>query len=173
MKLRQVLASVIAGLTLLAVVTMSGAQATMASWGDSDYSKGGFTGKTILPPLISSCVLSPGLLGATPTITVIWHFPVGSGYATPGNIQYFLASGGLLPGLTQVVLGSNLTTSAPSAGNYTTVFGSALLGGLLGGSYLVGLRDAENGWTSTLTSYIASMGALGAGPTCTSAGQNP
>lgn len=169
MNRREKMTSAVAGVALLALVTIVGWQWTLASWVSREYAAGTFAAKTIPPPVISSCTLLPGPSGASPVVTIVWNFPSGNGYVNPANIQYFRASGGLLAGLTPVG-SSTVTTTGPVGVNYTTVFGSALLAGLLGSSYLVGLRDFENGWTSTLTSSTAAMGPLGINATCL---QNP
>jgi len=138
-----------------------------ATWTVPTFASGTVSAKVIPPPTLgSTCTLDPGLLGADPTVTITWQFPAGSGYVNPANVRYYVASGGLLPALTNVLLGSNLTTTGPVGGVYTTKFLSGLLSGLLGGTYLVGIRSYENTWTSTLASANASMLALGANPTC-------
>lgn len=172
MNRRKRMVSAIAGAALLAVVTISGGQWTVASWGDQEFGSGTFAAKVIAPPVITSCYLLAGAQGLSPSISITWNFPDGTGYVTPGNVLYFKASGGVLTGLTPVPV-SSLTSSGPVSGNFTTVFGSALLSGLLGGSYLVGLRDSENGWSSTLSSWTATTGVGGINGSCVLNAQNP
>ncbi|OFI39065.1 hypothetical protein BIU82_15570 [Arthrobacter sp. SW1] len=151
---------------LLALPAANGG--TLAAWTDSEFGRGSFAAATIQRPVITSCTLAPGTLGANPVITLKWRFPAGSSYAIPANVNYYVAKDGLLTNLTSVLLGSELTTTGPLAGEYTTQFKSGLLGGLLGGSYGVYVQTKDgSGWTSTLAEAKASMGALGANPSCT------
>jgi hypothetical protein len=118
--------------------------------------------------MIGPCTLSPGFAGTSPVITVNWRFPAGTAYAAPANVNYYVANGGLLPNLTGVVLGTNLSTTGPVGGVYTTQFKSGVLGGLLGGSYGVYLQTKDgSGWVSSLATANASMGLAGANPACT------
>ncbi|SDP36732.1 hypothetical protein SAMN04515671_3905 [Nakamurella panacisegetis] len=159
-----------AGLTLLLTSLPSATSATSASWNDNEFGAGAFSAKTIPPPTISACVLQSGLLGANPVVTITWQLPIGAGYSLT-NIHYYTNGGS---GLTEILAGNpGLTTTGPSGGNYTTAFSSGLLSGLLGSSYIIGLRSAENGWSSTLSSWTAAMGLLGANPTCTANPQTP
>jgi hypothetical protein len=116
---------------------------------------------------MQTCSLSPGLLGTNPVVTVTWRFPSGSSYTAPPNVAYFVAQGGLLGNLVSVLLGSDLSTTGPVSGIYTTKYQAGILGGLLGGSYGVYLQTVDGSqWTSTLASATASMGLLGANPQC-------
>ncbi|WP_423183039.1 hypothetical protein [Arthrobacter sp. NyZ413] len=154
---------------LAAVLSVpAGTPATEASWTDSEFGAGTLTAATIAPPvMISPCALDPGTLGTNPVITVNWRFPAGSAYSAPANVSYFVASGGSLANLTPVALGSNLSTTGPVSGVYTTQFKSGILSGLLGGSYGVYLQTKDgSGWVSTLAVANASMGLVGSNPTC-------
>ena len=140
---------------------------TLASWTSSEYAGGEFSAATIAPPkATASCALSPGLLGAAPQITVKWAFATPSaGYTVPKNVQYGYLTNGLLEPVLTNLLGYLTTT--PSDGGYTTVFGSGLLSGLLGGNMVAGIRTLDSsGWTSTWLVATASMGLLGANPSC-------
>jgi hypothetical protein len=155
------------GIAFMILVAPTRVHVSEAAWADGEFSHGTFTAIVIQPPVIATCVLSPGLLGANPVVTITWRFPSGSTYSTPANVIYFVAQGGLLGTLTSVLLGTSLTTTGPVAGVYTTQFKSGILGGLLGGSYGLFLQTKDgSGWTSTLASATASMGLLGANPQC-------
>jgi hypothetical protein len=153
---------------LVAAVLVVPPVATEALWQDAEHGAGTVNAATIPPPvMVPPCDLSPGALGATPVITVKWQLPAGTSY-TVADINYYVARGGLTENLTSVLLGTNLTTTGPVSGVYTTQFKSALLGGLLGGSYEVYVETEDpTGWTSKRAAARASMGALGANPSCT------
>jgi hypothetical protein len=149
------------------LVAPAGAHETAATWADSEFSRGSFTATVIQPPVMQTCSLSPGFLGTNPVVTVTWRFPTGGSYVTPDNVAYYVALGGLLGNLIHVLLGSDLSTTGPVGGTYTTNYKAGILGGLLGGSYGVYLQTVDgSGWTSTLASATASMGLLGANPQC-------
>lgn len=161
---------VVVGLLIVAgSLAIAPVKQTVASWTDSEYATGSFVATVIQPPVMTGCSLSPGLLGTNPVITVTWQFPLHTPtYVTPGNAAYFVAQSGLLTNLTSVLLGTNLTTTGPVSGVYTTQFRSGILGGLLGGSYGVYLQTVDaSGWTSTLAAALASMGLAGINPQCT------
>ncbi|KGJ72791.1 hypothetical protein GY21_13075 [Cryobacterium roopkundense] len=165
MSVRRGIAAGALALLMLGVVGQTAASTT-AAWSDPSYHQAQFTTLVVSPPAISTCVLTPGLLGTSPTITLTWRLPAGTSYTT-ANVRYYVAQGGLLGNLTTVVLGANLSTTEVSAGVYQTQFRSGLLGGLLGGSYGVYLQTVDgSGWTSTLASATASMGLAGASPRC-------
>ncbi|MHC6223085.1 hypothetical protein [Arthrobacter sp. MMS24-S77] len=166
-RLRSAIAAAGVAVALLAVP--AGTSATDASWTSSEFGTGALTAATIPPPvMISPCTLSTGLAGANPVITVNWQFPAGTGYGVPANVNYFVASGGLLSNLTPVAPGSSLATTGPVNGVYTTQFKSGILSGLLGGTYGVYLQAKDgSGWVSTLATANASMGLGGSNPVCT------
>jgi hypothetical protein len=141
---------------------------TDASWGDAEVANGTFVAKTIAKPMMSSCSLAPGTGGTNPAITVKWKFPTGTTYVVPSNVSYAVAKGGLASNLTPVTPGTNLSTTGPDASlTYTTKYGSGILTGLLGGSYLVGIRSVDSkGWTSSYATALASMGLGGTNPVC-------
>lgn len=159
--------SMLAGLVLVAHWGGSSTEATEAAWTDQEFGRTTLTATTIPRPIIQSCVLSPGTLGANPTITMKWNFPAGTGYAAPANVAYAVAEGGILSNLTVALLGQGVSTSGPVSGTYTTTFSSSLLGGLLGGSYGLYLQTVDTtGWTSARAGATAAMGPLGANPSC-------
>lgn len=151
----------IAGTTLRPAVTD-------ASWGDAEVARGAFVATTIPKPVLSSCVLTSGAFGANPAITVKWKFPAGTSYVVPANVRYAVAKGGQAANLAPVSPGTNLSTTGPDASlTYTTKYGSGLLTGLSGGSYLVGIRSiGSSGWTSPYSTALASMGTGGTNPVC-------
>ncbi|MFH5879303.1 hypothetical protein [Arthrobacter sp. NA-172] len=164
-KLRAAIATAGVAAALLAVPV--GTAASEASWTGSEVTAGLLTAVTIAPPVITDCTLS-SVAGVNPVITVTWKFPVGSGYGIPANVNYYVASGAKLSNLTPVTPGSSLTTTGPANGAYTTQFKSALLSGLLGGTYGVYLQSKDgSGWVSTLAGANASMGLAGINPVCT------
>lgn len=165
---RTVLAALaVIGFASVILVAPARVHDSAATWADSEFSQGSFTATVIQPPVMQTCSLSPGLLGANPVVTVTWRFPTGSSYITPDNVAYYVAQGGLLGNLLHVLLGSDLSNTGPVGGTYTTKYKAGILGGLLGGSYGVYLQTVDDsGWTSTLASAIASMGLLGADPQC-------
>jgi hypothetical protein len=158
-----------AGLATVLLAVAAGTSATESSWVASEFGTGALAAATISPPLmISPCTLITGLAGANPVITVNWRFPAGTAYTAAANVNYYVASGGVLANLAPVSPGSNLTTTGPVAGVYTTQFKSGVLSGLLGGSYGVYLQTKDSsGWVSTLATANASMGLAGSNPVCT------
>ncbi|MBH0130595.1 hypothetical protein [Salinibacterium sp. NK8237] len=154
-------------ITAVVLVTQTRADVTEAAWVDGEYAQASITAATIAPPVIDTCSLSPGFAGLNPVVTMKWGFPAGSNYTAPSNVEYFVASGGLLGSLTSAVLGTSLSTSGPVSGTYTTQFKSGILGGLLSGSYGVFVQTKDpSGWTSAPASATASMGFGGANPQC-------
>lgn len=169
---RLTIALVVLSALALTILVTSRTQLSDATWTDTEYGRGTFTATVLAKPEMLNCVLSPGLLGTAPVVTIQWSFPAGFGYTLATNIQYFTARSGLLANLTQILPGAQLTTTGPAVWNgnpnvYTTVFGSALLNGLLGGTYSVILRVTANGWISADETANASMGLAGINPTCT------
>ncbi|CAN5236371.1 hypothetical protein BH09ACT1_BH09ACT1_26460 [soil metagenome] len=140
---------------------------TEATWVTSEYANAPLATPLIAPPVITSCVANGGVLGANPTVTLVWHFPTGSGYVVPGNIAYFASASNTLATLLVVAVGPTVATTGPVGVDYTTVFSGSLLSGLLGGSVMVALESTVSGWTSAPASASASMALLGINPTCT------
>lgn len=136
---------------------------TLASWTRHTYAQGSFSAITVPPPVLgATCTLAPGTAGLNPVITITWSLPAGYAF---GDVRYGYYNVSGLEVVTGALLGSVTTTGGPT---YTTKFGSGLLGGLLGGSKTVGLLIVHSsGWTSRWVTVTASMGALGANPTCT------
>lgn len=140
---------------------------TEAAWSDSEFGAGTFNAVVIQPPTIATCVPAT-LLGAVSTVTITWSFPAGSTYTSAANVNYYVAEGGLLTNLTSLLLGSSLSTTGPVAGVYTTVFRPALLGGLLGSTFLIAFQTKDgSGWTSYLAPATVVLGPLGLSATCT------
>lgn len=166
-RLRSLLAA--AGVAAALLVGSAGTGTTDASWTASEFGSGNLKALTVQAPvMVGMCTLSPGLAGANPVITVTWQFPAGTGYVVPANVNYYVASGGLLSNLTPVTPGSSLATTGPANGIYTTQFKSGILSGLLGGTYSVYLQTKDgSGWVSTMAKANASMGLAGINPVCT------
>ncbi|MEV8338614.1 hypothetical protein [Leucobacter sp. NPDC077196] len=143
-------------------------QQTEALWTDGDSGRATFTALTVPAPVSrANCVTTPGALGLNPRVTIYWRAPVGATGYTSANAQYgYVSSSGLIP-VTGPLLGNvNTTGSTPAA--YTTVVNSGLLGGLLGGSVVFGIRFVgPGGWQSQWLVATASMGLAGINPTCT------
>lgn len=158
-----------AGFAAALLVVPAGTGTTAANWSVSEYGSGTLKALTVpRPVMIAPCTLSPGVAGTNPVITVNWQFPAGTAYSAPANVNYYVARGGLLANLTPVALGSNLSTTGPVGGVYTTQFKSGILVGLLGGSYGVYLQTKDgSGWVSTLAAANASMELAGTNPVCT------
>ncbi|WP_156351619.1 hypothetical protein [Agreia sp. Leaf210] len=155
------------GVTLVAGWGASHLEHTEAAWSDRETANATLVAMTIPKPVVQSCVLTSGLLGANPVVTVKWNFPAGTGYVVPANVAYGVSEGAVLSNVTVALLGQGVTTSGPAAGTYTTTFSGSLLGGLLGGSYGLYLQTADGtGWRSAWSGSTASMGLLGANPTC-------
>ena len=165
---RTVLAALaVIGFASVILVAPARVHDSAATWADSEFSKGSFTATVIQPPVIQTCSLTTGFLGADPVVTVSWRFPTGSSYISPDNVAYYVAQKGLLSNLLHVLLGSDLVTTGPVGGLYTTKYKAGILNDLLGGSYGVYLQTVDgSGWTSTLASAIASVGLLGVNPQC-------
>lgn len=157
----------VVGIVAVVFLVPARSSATLAAWSDSEYGTSTMTALTVpAPQATATCVLSPGLLGATPQITINWQFaPTGPAYTVPTNVQYGYVTNGLLEPVLTNLLG-NVTTTAATPG-YKTVFASGLLAGLLGGNMVAGIRALDaSGWTSQWLIATASMGALGANPVC-------
>ena len=115
------------------------------------------------PPIENPCTTSAGLLGAAPTITIVWTLPAG--YAST-DVEYGIGA----TATTLAKVTTNSATTSLGSGRYRTVFSGGLLSGLLGGSASVGVRilDApKNNWTSTWSTATGSIALLGLGTTCT------
>ena len=153
----------IAVLAVAAALLVSPPRPTLASWADTESSRGAFAALTVPPPVLgATCALAPGTLGLNPVITITWSLPAG--YVL-GDVQYGSSD---ITGL-EVVTGSLLSSITTTGGPvYTSKFGSGLLGGLLGGTKSVGMLIVHSsGWTSKWATVTASMSVAGANPTCT------
>lgn len=161
--------AVLAAAVSASVAMVLSAAATEAGWIDTKFGQGQFTAK-VIPPLtiLSPCTVT-GVL--SPTVTLKWRFPTGSSYGI-SNVNYYTDRGGLVTELTSVLgvdglLPAGLSTTGPVSGVYTTTFSGGLLNGLLGGTYRIGLRAMENGWTSTLSYVTATSNLAGLITNCT------
>ena len=153
------------GLGILLLVGVGTSSMTEASWTDSEYGTGAFTARVIPPPIIDSCTLNPGLLGANPVVTMKWRFPAGTTY-TAANVAYAYARADGVQ--SPAVPGPNLSTTGPVAGEYTTTWNAGLLAGLLGSYNILYLQTRDpSTWTSKQSSAVAGAALLGIGPYCT------
>jgi hypothetical protein len=134
---------------------------TDAAWIDRETTTVALSTVTIPPPvLVPPCTTNPGLLGATPSITVEWTLPAGYALA---SARY--AAGTSVAGLQAIATGYATTTVSP--GLYRTVFSGGLLSGLLGGQASVGIAVAHSsGWTSKWASATGGSALLGINPYC-------
>ena len=151
-------------LALALVVTLPQTVVTEAAFLDSERAGGTLTAYVVpRPSIFSPCSTNPGLLGATPSVTIEWSLPAG--YAL-SSVRYGV---GTSPTTLQAVT-TNYTTTLVSTGRYRTVFSGGLLSSLLGGSASVGIRTldtANNNWTSQYATATAGSALFGANPYCT------
>ena len=166
MKRARVAAS-LAVLGVLAAVASAPAATTEATWADPESGTATFTAATVPAPAATlGCVTTPGALGLDPRVTISWRVPASATGYSLANAEFGYLTGGVLLPLTSVLLG-NISTSG-TATSYTTVASGGLLGGLLGGSSVIAIRFIGPGdWRSHWLTATATMGALGANPTCT------
>jgi signal peptidase len=157
------LAAGIVGLSALTLVLVAPATVsqTDAAWIDREFARASLSTATIPKPVLAApCTTNPGLLGASPSITVDWTLPAGYALA---SARY--AVGSTVAGLQGTTTGYTTTTVTP--GNYRTVFSGGLLSGLLGGTASVGISVVHSsGWTSTWASATGGSALLGIGPYC-------
>lgn len=157
----------VAGAAILAMLAVP-TSLTDASWSDPEVAVASFSAMTVATPqaLTPKCQFNPGLLGATPKITVEWRVPAGATGYTMASAEYgYLAQGGLTP-LTSALLGSVTVSGTTSAAK--TEFNLGLLGGLLGGGASVAVRLTwPGGWVSPWLVATGTSGLLGANADCT------
>lgn len=162
--LRTRIAACMLALALGAVALMP-SEESAAAWVDAEAGRASFAATTVPTPepRTAKCGFDPGLLGATPKLTLEWRVPAGATGYTMASAEYgHLANGGLTP-LTSALLGSVTVTGTPSAAKVE--FNLGLLGGLLGGGATVAVRlTGAGGWKSawlvaTGTSGIAGLNA--------------
>jgi hypothetical protein len=140
---------------------------TEATWVTTEYANAPLATPLIAPPVLTSCVANGGVLGANPTVTLVWHFATGSGYVAPANVVYYASASNTIATLILITIGPTVATTGPVGVDYTTVFSGSLLSGLLGGSVMVAVASTVSGWTSAPASASASMALLGINPVCT------
>ncbi len=138
---------------------------TEAAWTDTDIGAASFDALAIPAPSLQSCNVDRGLLGSSTTVTVKWLLPTSY---LAANVRYFVAKSGALPNLIEALLGTDVVTTGPVNGLYTTQFKSGLLSEPLGGSYSVYLQilDPASGWTSVRAEAVASIAILGSPSRC-------
>ena len=156
--------AVLGALALLAAASVPVEQ-TEAAWVDREHATAALSTATIPPPvLVPPCTTNPGLLGASPSITVDWTLPAGYVLA---SARY--AAGTSVAGMQAIT--TNYTTTTVSPGQYRTVFSGGLLSGLLGGQASVGISVVHStGWMSKYASATGGSALLGINPYC---GINP
>ncbi|RUR01450.1 hypothetical protein [Labedella endophytica] len=154
----------IAGFAIAALVLVPTARPTEAVFTDSETATGTLTAFVVPRPTLSStCTINPGLLGATPSITIEWTLPAG--YAST-DVRYGV---GATPTTLQPVT-ANYVTTPLSGARYRTVFSGGLLSGLLGGSASVGVRiqdTPKNSWLSRWATATGGSGLAGINAYCT------
>lgn len=167
LRLRRRVAAILVGAAVLALLTVPKPEQTEAAWADSEVARGSsFTSITVPAPIATAqCTLAPGLLGATPKVTVYWRIPTGDPQFTSDDAELVNPDGSLVGALTTLLLGNSVTNTG-TPGAYTLVIGDGLLGGLLGSSKVMRLRLNKGGWTGPELTITATMGALGANPKC-------
>ena len=150
-------------LAVSAALVVSPPASTLASWLDREQSTGGFTALKVLAPTFTSCVLTTGLLGADPVVTVTWTMPAGY---TVANVKVGTYNS-VTSAWTDVTASPQVVRTGTSP-HFTTKFSSGLLTGLLGGSITLGMMTTHSsGWTSGWQSATASAALLGINPQCT------
>lgn len=152
-----------AGALLLLAVASTPVEQTEAAWVDRENVRVNLSTLTVPPPVLGPvCTTNPGLLGATPSITVDWTLPAGY---TLASARY---AAGLTLGAMQPQPTTGYTTTTTSPGNYRTVFSGGLLAGLLGGQASVGISVAHStsAWTSKWASATGGSAILGINPYC-------
>ena len=152
-----------AAAAVLAGLALQPAQ-TDASWRASEYASATFTAMTLQKPTISGCSYDPGLLGATPVITVTWQFAAGT--PTSSAAGYAASSGSVL-GTPLTGVTSSTTPTVGTGTVYTTTFKGSILGGLLGATYTVGIRTQLGTWTSPYGTALAISSVAGTTHSCT------
>ncbi|WP_298040597.1 hypothetical protein [uncultured Microbacterium sp.] len=152
------------------VVSTGSVQPTEAAWTEAEYGAAPPITTIKIPTPIRvgtpGCVLTPGLLGLTPSITITWQIPAPISQYGESDAEYGQIVGGLLEPILGGLLGSiNTVETSPNA--FTTTVNSGLLTGLLGASKSIGIRlNGPGGWDSDWLVANASMGLAGINPQC-------
>jgi hypothetical protein len=145
-----------------ALVVATQSTPTDAAWSDPTAATDSFTALTVVAPTIVSCTAGGNV--ATPTLSVQWSFPAGSGYTSPTNINLYYSNNGLIPNLLPITSGA--TTTGPTGGVYTTTYNIGLLGGILSTQAAIGLETKVNGWTSPRVTRVATWPLVIGTATC-------
>ena len=159
--------ALLGALALLVGLQAPAVPRTDAAFGDGEYAAATLTATAVPAPqsLAPGCVLTTGLAGANPEVTITWRIPADATGYSSADAEYGWIVGGILTPITGALLGSIHTTGTPSA--YTTVVSAGLLGGVLGGSVKFGIRlKGPGSWTSGWIVATASAGVAGINPTC-------
>jgi hypothetical protein len=144
----------------LAVTAQS--NTTDAAWSDTTNAAGSFTALTVAAPTIVSCTAGGNVV--TPTLSLQWSFPAGSGYTSPTNVNLYYSNNGLIPNLLPITSGA--TTTGPVGGVYTTTYSIGLLGGILSTQAAIALETKVDGWTSPRVARVATWPLLIGTATC-------
>ncbi|MEO8094390.1 MAG: hypothetical protein ABI632_05570 [Pseudolysinimonas sp.] len=136
---------------------------TLASWSDAEVGTGSYSASLAKPAILTCTSKNVFLVGGEVTIT--WSYPTTIAASPAPTPAYFFSSVGLLNLTT--LLGTQVTTTGPVSGVYTTKFGSTLLSGLLGGTAYVGVGTVQGTWASTAATATATIPALVGTGTCT------
>ncbi|MGO2141457.1 MAG: hypothetical protein ACTH30_13720 [Leucobacter sp.] len=138
--------------------------------GERSYNCGAETFK-MLPPAVAgtpACVLSPGLMGSDPRVSLRWSVPEEMKGYTSAQVQFGMVKDGVIGPIPSDLLQHASTTGDTS--RYDSGFrAKPLSNGLLGQSWTYGVRfiDEKTGAASAWLTATAEMGNAGVNPTCT------
>lgn len=148
---------------LLAAGSVGSAAQTEAAWSAGESATGSFTAMTVGAPTIVSCTAGGNVV--TPTLTLRWSFPVGSGYTVPTNVNLYYSNNGLIPNLLPITTGA--TTTGPDGGGvYTTTYSIGLLGGILSTQAAIAVQSKVGAWTSAQVARVATWPLVIGTATC-------
>lgn len=137
-----------------------------AAFTDAEHAQGQFATISVAPVVArevngQTCRIL-GLLGLNLRVEVYWRFPPEYDSYSASDVQY----GRVEDGVMQVVT-SGVATSGDQAGGWTTTYFEGLLGGLFGGSRVLGIRVVDpSGWVSPWVRVTASAGIGGVNRQC-------
>ncbi|WP_307043143.1 hypothetical protein [Agromyces ramosus] len=160
-------AALLAGCALMVAVGSVGsagsAAQTEAAWFAGESATGSFTALAVGTPTIVSCTAGGNVV--TPTLSLRWSFPVGSGYTVPTNLNLYYSNNGAIPNLLPITTGA--TTAGPDAGGvYTTTYNIGLLGGILSTQAAIAVESKVGNWTSPRVARLATWPLTIGAATC-------
>lgn len=139
----------VAVLAVLGALLVSPPRPTVAAWADSETSTGSFAAYTVPKPTITSCPTVFGFDGLT--IDMKWRY----NSTTPTPTATFWFSSTSMASLAP--LASGFTTTGPTAGVYTTTYGTALLNPYRGHTVYIGVSATQLGWSSPTATATAAL----------------